>query len=112
MNGRNLSIPLADDVNIQELAEKYALCGRDIRNAVVDACVEACRRGKISVDQECLEFGARARVESNIAISKADDHTNAADANSAKAVIAKAMEEKLKSGEHKTIGIDQMDTEK
>lgn len=74
MNGHELSIPLSEDVNIEELAKDYNLCGRDIRNAVIDACVEACIHNKEAVDQECLKFGAQSRVESNEAIEKANDH--------------------------------------
>ena len=38
--GNNINIPLDDSVNIDELAEKYNFfCGREIKNAVVNACV-------------------------------------------------------------------------
>ncbi|MDO4328933.1 MAG: ATP-binding protein [Lachnospiraceae bacterium] len=109
MNGHQLSIPLSEDVNIDELAVNYDLCGRDIRNAVVDACVEACLKNKNVVDQECLRFGAQSRVESNLAIANANDHTKTETKNPAASVIAKAMEEKLKSKNHQKINIDELD---
>lgn len=109
MNNHQLSIPLSHDVNINELAENYELCGRDIRNAVVDACVEACLRGKRVVDQECLRFGAQSRVESNQAIAEAEDHTRIEKNGTAKAVISSAMQARLSSGEHKTVSIDKID---
>lgn len=40
-----LRIPSGGDWNLKELAEKYEFCGRDIRNAVKQACISAVRRG-------------------------------------------------------------------
>lgn len=105
LNGHNLSIPLSDDVNICSLAEKYDLCGRDIRNAVIDACVEACVRGKDIVDQECLEFGAQSRVDSNEAVKKANDYTST---DNGKTIIAQSMEKCLKSDNHKTVSLEEI----
>ena len=110
INGRQLSIPLAGDVDIQELAMKYALCGRDIRNAVVDACVESCLCGKSAVDQECLEFAALARYKSNEAVVKADDHTVIHEDKLAGRVMADIMQQKLDSGKHAPVSIQELDT--
>lgn len=104
MNGHRLAIPLSTDVDIDELAQNYDLCGRDIRNAVIDACVEACQSGKEFVDQECLRFGAQARVDSNDAIAKASDHTSI----DTKDGIAKLMENKLKEGKVKEVSIREL----
>lgn len=49
-NGNGLNIPLADDVDISALAERYDFCGREIRKAVVSACVKSAMRGKGAVD--------------------------------------------------------------
>lgn len=105
MNGRRLAIPLSKDVNITELAEKFDLCGRDIRNAVIDACVEACQNGKDCVDQECLRFGAQARMDSNNAIEKASDYTSV----SSKDSVAKLIENKMEKGKIKKVSIKELD---
>ena len=98
INGHQLSIPLDEDVDIDQLAQDYSLCGRDIRNAVIDACVEACMRGKTTVDQECLRFGAQARFESNEAVAKAADYTKIdSKTDETKNLIAQAIEKKLKN---------------
>ena len=36
-----IHVPLADDVDIQVLSEKYEFCGREIKSAVKSACVAA-----------------------------------------------------------------------
>lgn len=70
-----LNIPLADDVDINKLAERFELSGRDIRNSVIDACVEACRLKKPQVDMDCLCNAAqRCQSSSNSALT-APDHT-------------------------------------
>ena len=51
-NNNGLNIPLADNVNLNELAEKYEFCGREIRKAVVSACVSAAIAEKEKVSQE------------------------------------------------------------
>ena len=40
-------LPLSDDVSIDHLAELEDVCGRDIRNAVIQSAVEAAVHGKI-----------------------------------------------------------------
>ena len=111
MNGYDLAIPLSEDVDVQELAEEFDLCGRDIRNAVVDACVEACMRGMDKVDQDCLRFGARSRCESNAAIARADDHTLVradvkSDSSVVAGIIADEVQDKIDRGKSKTVHID------
>lgn len=46
-----LNIPLTLDVNVSELAKKYDFVGREIRNAVVSACVNAVMDGKNQISQ-------------------------------------------------------------
>lgn len=48
-----LNIPLGEDVNLKELAS-YEFCGRDIRNAVKQACVNAVLAGHDIVRQSDL----------------------------------------------------------
>lgn len=47
-------LPLADDVDVDELASIEPLCGREIRNAVVDAAVQAATAGRRSVARRDL----------------------------------------------------------
>lgn len=50
--GKGIKVPLSDNVNLQELAERYEFCGRDIKKAVRDACVTAALNGRSIVSQE------------------------------------------------------------
>lgn len=43
-NGNGLKIPLNKDIDISKLAENYDFCGREIRKAVISACVKAAMR--------------------------------------------------------------------
>lgn len=70
-----LKVPLAVDVNLQQLSEKYDLCGREIRNSVVNACVNACRDGKVEVDMECLCEAAEQILGSRQDVQNAEDYT-------------------------------------
>lgn len=72
----HLNIPLASDVDLMQLAEKYALCGRDIRNAVVEACVSARMKGAEAVDMACLTGAADMVEKRNQDIANAEDHTS------------------------------------
>ncbi len=74
-NGNALRIPLAEDVNTGELAEKYDFCGREIRKAVISACVNAAMR---EADQVCQAdfLNACEKVKSEEhALASAKDHT-------------------------------------
>ena len=46
---------MAEDVNIGALAEKYDFVGREIRNAVISACVSAAMEREESVSQTDFE---------------------------------------------------------
>lgn len=70
-----LNIPLADDINLQELAEKYAFVGRDIRNCVVNACVTLCMRGESKLSQAILIESADQLVNANNSIATTEDTT-------------------------------------
>lgn len=72
----HLNIPLAEDVDLTALAEKYTLCGRDIRNAVIDACVDAKLNGYSTINQECLMTAADRIAVQNRSIENALDHTD------------------------------------
>lgn len=72
-----LNVPLSTDVNLDAIAEKFEICGRDIRNSVVNACVEARRNGLTQVNHQCLCDAAAAIVKSNKDAMSAEDHTDA-----------------------------------
>lgn len=50
---KTLRIPLANDIDLEFLSE-YDFCGRDIRNAVKQACISTVLKKKERVDQEEL----------------------------------------------------------
>lgn len=43
-------LPLATDITCERLAEVKDVCGRDIKNAVIDAAMRVARKGKIIVE--------------------------------------------------------------
>jgi len=47
-------LPGSREVNLDELARLDGLCGRDIKNAVIDAALRAARCGKESIDHDDL----------------------------------------------------------
>ncbi len=49
-----MNIPLADDVNISELAEKFEFCGREIKRAVISACINSVSENQALVTQRML----------------------------------------------------------
>lgn len=75
-NGNSLRIPLAEDVNVDELAEKYELCGREIRKAVISACVSAAMNGAEQVCQEDFLHACVKLISEEHALANAKDHTN------------------------------------
>lgn len=73
--GKGLHIPLSSDLNIDELAEKYIFCGREIKNSVKNACVSVALSGKEYVFQsDLLKSAEEVKLEAD-KVSKADDHT-------------------------------------
>ena len=73
--GKGIHIPLREDVNLEELATQFEFCGREIKNAVKDACVSAALRGMDSVGQEdFFRASEQVRKESERVIHSSD-HT-------------------------------------
>lgn len=72
----HLNIPLAPDVDLKQIAEKYVLCGRDIRNVVVEACVSARMHGATYVDMECLTVAADMVEKRNQEMENVADYTS------------------------------------
>ncbi|MEI7556798.1 ATP-binding protein [Candidatus Chlorohelix sp.] len=47
-------LPLGQDVSIDELAKIEDVCGRDIKNAIIDAAIRAARHNRVFVGQQDL----------------------------------------------------------
>lgn len=70
-----LNIPLAEDVNTNELAEKYEFCGREIRNAVISACVSAAMQDKEEVAQIDFINACNKIIDEKESLKNAKDNT-------------------------------------
>lgn len=70
-----VKIPLAADVDLKKLAQDYEVCGREIRNAVVNACVEARTRGDNIVCQAQFEKAIQMEIKRRKQVINAHDHT-------------------------------------
>lgn len=74
-----LNIPLANDVNTMELADEYDFAGREIRNAVVDACVRVALDNRNEVSQADFIKSCDKISKEKIALAKAQNHTKNTD---------------------------------
>lgn len=96
--GPGLRIPLASNVDIHELAEKYVFCGREIKNSVKDACVTVAIAGRSEVAQDdFIKAAEKTKIESE-KVLKADDHTKSKLPDDKAEVIKQAMQKKLDEG--------------
>lgn len=103
LKGKGLRIPLSSDVDINELAEKYEFCGREIKNSVKDACVIAAIAKNEYVSQADLLKAAEKTKTEYEKVMSAEDHTVAKKelTNEQKNVLKEAMQKKI--DESKTI---------
>lgn len=90
-----LNIPLSPDVDTKALAEKYDFAGREIRNAVVSACVLAALAKHDIVTQADFFNACEKIMLEKKALDEAKDHTQSSD------LIKKALERKIKKEEEK-----------
>lgn len=75
LKGEGLHIPLSDDVNLQELAENYEFCGREIKNSVKDACVSVAISMRDLVTQaDLIKAAEKTKIECE-KVLQAEDHT-------------------------------------
>ena len=88
-----LNIPLSSDVNTEELAEKFDFAGREIRNAVVSACVSAALAKHDVVSQNDFINACEKIVIEKKALAEAKDHTQGAD------LIKKALADRIKKAD-------------
>ena len=89
---KQLNIPLADDVDVDELAKKYEFCGREIKKAVISACLRAAMAEHSQVCQEDFITSCERIIQEEKSLSNAKDHTVAGNKN-----LTPEQEEALKS---------------
>lgn len=97
-----LNIPLAEDVDTQELAERYVFSGREIRNAVISACISAAMENKNIVCQNDFVKASEKIVKERESVASAGDHTMS---DVGKEALKKAFIEKMKE-QGKTVTLD------
>ena len=93
---KKLNIPLAEDVNTEELAKKYEFAGREIRNAVISACVNVAMNERDIVRQEDFIKACDKIVDEKAGVASASDHT--AMSEKGKAALKQAFIDKIKEG--------------
>lgn len=99
-----INIPLADDVDINVLAEKYEFVGREIKKAVIKACVGAARGKRDCVcQQDFIDACEKIKIETEN-LRKANDYTDSSADAEKKALIKKAIEKKVQDAEEISIG--------
>ena len=74
-----LRIPLGEDVDTLKLAEQYDFVGREIRNAVVTACVSVAMAKRNIVTQDDFIKSCDKIMEEKNALAAAKDHTKGND---------------------------------
>lgn len=101
-NGNKLNIPLADDVDTQQLASMFNFCGREIRKSVISACVKAAMNHQDKVTQNDFILAAQKVLDEESSLAKANDHTVSVRNNNGKSFtaeqneyIASALKEKI-----------------
>ena len=70
-----IRVPLTDDVNIREIAEKYDFCGREIKNTVKNACVSVALSGRDQVSQSDFIKACDRTLDEKEKVASATDHT-------------------------------------
>lgn len=102
-----LNIPLAPDVNTIELANNYDFAGREIRNAVISACISAAMSDKNIVCQNDFVKACDKIVKEKESVANASDHTMS---EKGKDALKKAFIEKIKEEEQiKKVKIEDME---
>ena len=93
-----IHVPLADDVDIQVLSEKYEFCGREIKSAVKSACVAAALEKRDKVTQSDLLKACDITQEETLKVISANDHTASGNAPlraEQKNALADALQQKI-----------------
>lgn len=94
-------VPLAADVNVDFLAEQYELCGREIKNAVKNACVSAALKKREIVSQQDFIAASTHAIDERNRVNSAKDQTKIGDSVSTeekKERLKEAIQKKIDSG--------------
>lgn len=81
-----IRIPLADDIDVEEIASKFELCGREIKNAVKNACIAAALSKRDMVCQNDLVKSSEQILQDREKVYAAKDHTSIKNPNISEAV--------------------------
>lgn len=90
-----LNIPLGEDVDSAVLAQKYEFVGREIRDAVISACVAAARDERNIVSQKDFTNACDKIAREKERLAAAKDHTKDP---MAKEAVKQVIIDKLKAG--------------
>ena len=90
-----LNIPLGQDVDSAVLAERYDFVGREIRNAVISACIAAAMADKDIVEQKDFINACEKIVKEKQSLAMAKDNTQDSRTNE---IVKQALIEKIKGG--------------
>lgn len=102
--GKNLRIPLADDIDLSQLAKDYVFCGREIKNSVRDACVTVALAGRDLVSQNDLIKSSEKTIAESAKVMNAEDHTKANLTEEQRTALKDAMQKKI--DQEKEISLD------
>lgn len=111
LKSEKIHIPLSDDVDIDYLADNFELCGREIKNAVKNACVSAALKKKDIVTQSDFIDVAKKVVEERERVNSAKDQTkigNETISVDKKGALKEAIQKKIDNG--KVIEINSEET--
>lgn len=101
-----LNIPLADDVDTSILADRYDFSGREIRNAVISACISAAMHERDIVSMDDFVKACDKLSEEKKSVANASDYTVS---DESKEVLKNAVLSKMKEkaqNESSTITVD------
>lgn len=102
-------VPLASDVNISCIAERYEFCGREIKSAVKSACISTALEKRDYVTQNDLIKACNITEEETRKVISADDHTVSKKvelSDSQRDALKDVMQKKIDSSTH--IGVSEL----
>lgn len=102
LKSEHIRIPLAEDVDIQAIATEFELCGREIKNAVKNACVSTALAKRELVCQNDLMNAAKQILDERERVYAAKDQTSIKSANISESVqkdIKEVMQKKISQGQ-------------
>lgn len=70
-----LKIPIAEDIDFSGLAKNFEICGRVIRNVVINACVAARSRGESTLSNDHLLMALQDEIKRAEELLKSKDYT-------------------------------------